>query len=443
MLMRDGRSGASLFVVILSAALLLTFEVRGFAQAPETDASTEGAPMAGAETFDVSPDFFPIFPWSRLSSFPGDTVTREEAVAGIAECNFTVAGFVLPEDLPLCEKYGLKAIMHPGIIDRGKVKEQSDAEVEAAAKEAIERAGDSGAILGYHLMDEPGASLFPKLGVAVAAVKKYAPGKLAFINLFPGYATIGAPDQSQLETPSYREYLERFVEEVQPQVISYDDYMVQYSMDLENQKHTAQYFSDLLEVRDVAIEHGLPFWNVVSSNQIRPHTTIPSPANLQLQAYTTLAAGGKGLVWYTYCHGGYAYRPIDENGNRTMVWQYLQMVNRQVKTLGPIMNSLRSTGVYFTDPPPLEGAPVLPGELVQTVETDVPLMIGEFEAEDGARYVMPVNLSLERSAKIALQFADGVDEATVISAENGAELGIEEGNAWWLVAGQGALIRLR
>jgi hypothetical protein len=86
---------------------------------------------------------------------------------------------------------------------------------------------------------------------------------------------------------------------------------------------------------------------------------------------------------------------------------------------------------------------VLPGELVRSVEADVPLMIGEFEAEDGSRYVMPVNLSLERSAKIALQLADGYDGATVISAENGAELGIEEGNAWWLVAGQGALIRLQ
>ncbi|MGC9318381.1 MAG: hypothetical protein ACP5KN_10175, partial [Armatimonadota bacterium] len=265
----------------------------------------------------------------------------------------------------------------------------------------------------------------------------------AYINLYPGYATIGAPDTSQLETPSYHEYLERFVEEVRPQFISYDDYMVQYSMDLQDSERAAQYFRDLLEVRSVALEHDLPFWNIVSSNQIRPHTTIPSPANLQLQAYTTLAAGGRGLSWYTYCHGGYAYRPIDENGSRTMTWQYLQMVNRQVKTLGPIINSLASTGVYFTAPAPVEGATLLPGEIVQAVEADVPIMLGEFAGEDGARYVMPVNLSLERSARIALQLAEGHGEATVISAEDGSELAMEEGNALWLVAGGGALIRLR
>src|SRR5437763_16497800 len=27
-------------------------------------------------------------------------------------------------------------------------------------------------------------------------------------------------------------------------------------------------------------------------------TTVPSPANMLLQAYTTLAAGAKGLTWY-------------------------------------------------------------------------------------------------------------------------------------------------
>ena len=36
-------------------------------------------------------------------------------------------------------------------------------------------------------------------------------GKLAHINLYPNYATLGAPDRSQLGAPTYTEYLERFV----------------------------------------------------------------------------------------------------------------------------------------------------------------------------------------------------------------------------------------
>src|ERR1700722_8773820 len=107
-------------------------------------------------------------------------------------------------------------------------------------------------------MDELGAGDFPALAKAVAAVKKYAPGKLAYINLFPDYATLGARDASQLEAASYTEYLERFVNEVHPQMISYDNYKVQFGNDLKNGAETADYYHNLLEVRRVAREHHLP-----------------------------------------------------------------------------------------------------------------------------------------------------------------------------------------
>jgi len=131
----------------------------------------------------------------------------------------------------------------------------------------------------------------------------------------------------------------------------------------------ARYYGDLLEVRRVAMKHGLPFWNIVSSNQIRRNTTIPSPANLLFQAYTTLAVGGRGVSWYTYYSGagqrGYAYAPIDKSGNKTDTWRYLQLVNRHIRTIGPMMNRLKSTGVFFTSPPPVEGLPLLPGRLLK------------------------------------------------------------------------------
>lgn len=417
-----------------------------FAQIADDTAERTAAVMAELEPLQTPDDFFPILPWDPLRGW-NDETGPADALEGIAECNFTMAGFVKPADLPACEALGLKALVFGtagrGPLKRDEWKKLSNEEIDAFFKQVVEDAGDSDAILGYYLLDEPGAGLFPKLAAGVAAVKKYAPGKLAYINLFPGYATIGAPDMSQLETQTFNEYLERFVTEVKPQLISYDDYMVQYSMDLENPGRASRYFIDLLEVRGVARKYGLPFWNIVSSNQIRAHTTIPSPANLAMQAYTTLAAGGRGVTWYTYNARGYGYAPIDKHGNRTMTWQYLQMVNRQVKTLGPIMNGMRSTGVYFTSPAPVESAPLLPGEVVRGLKTDVPMMLGEFIAHDGARWAMVVNLSLQKSAKVALDLQEGYQQGTVISAEDGSELGMEEGNAVWLAAGQGALIKVR
>jgi len=150
------------------------------------------------------------------------------------------------------------------------------------------------------------------------------------------------------------------------------------------------------------LKNNIPFWNVVSGNQVRPQTTIPSPANLALQAYTSLAAGASGIRWYTYWKGGYNYAPIDENENKTLTWRYLQEVNRQAIMLGTIIKQLKSTGVYFTSPAPEGSLPLLPGKYVKSVESDAPLMVGEFMNKDGERYVMVVNLSLERTANFIL-----------------------------------------
>ena len=404
------------------------------------------SPMLEIEALQTALAFFPILPWGPTHGWD-DHVDPEQDLAGMAACNFTIGGFARAADLPMCEKLGLKAIIYPdqatGRIDRSEWNKLSDEEIDSRIKTLVEACGDSDAILGYYIIDEPGALLFPALGKAVAAVKKYAPGKLAYINLYPNYATIGAPDKSQLDTDSYTEYLERFVKEARPQVLSYDNYMVQYSMDMKEDAPAAKYYTNLMEVRRVALEYGIPFWNIVSSNQIRPHTTVPSPANLLFQVYTTLAAGGRGVSWYTYYARGYGYAPIDESGNKTVTWQYLQAANRQVKTIGPMMNGLESTGAFFTSPAPVDGLPLLPGELVAAVECDAPVMVGEFAAQDGARYAMVVNLGLDDSAKLVITLADSYECVQIASPEDGSWAPMDVEKGLWLAAGQGALARLR
>jgi hypothetical protein len=276
----------------------------------------------------------------------------------------------------------------------------------------------------------------------VRSVKRYAPGKLAYINLFPDYAKTGTGADSQLETRTYSEYLERFVREVKPQFLSYDNYQVQYSGDLKKTKETASYFGNLLEIRRVALANGLPFWNIVAANQLRTESTVPSPSNLLLQAYTTLAAGGRGLSWYTYYSGGYPYAPIDDSGNRSLTWHWLQEVNRQVSVLGPTMNRLRSTGVYFSAPPPADGLPTLPGRAVTAVESDASLMVGEFKGSEDVDFVMIVNLSLEKSTKIVIKTAPDLKDIKIVSAEDGSLVPMDNQAGLWLVAGQGVLIRL-
>ncbi|HZZ41974.1 MAG TPA: hypothetical protein VFE58_03490 [Tepidisphaeraceae bacterium] len=402
------------------------------------------AAAAGCASHKVQPvpqDFFPIMTWELP---PRSALIRDPhaGLGSIAECGFNTASFVRPEDLSECRRLGMHAIVYSEPL-RVKWNAITDAQIEAYVRELIKGTANDPTVLGYFLKDEPGVGVFPALAKAVAAIKRLAPGKLAYINLFPDYATLGAPNLSQLGTASYTEYLEKYVAEVKPQFISYDNYRIQFSNDLASPAAAESYFHNLLAVRQVALEHGLPFWNIVSSNQIRNVTPPPSPANFLLQAYTTLAAGGRGVTWFTYYPGGYGYAPVDHQGHRTATWSYLRLVNDQVRMLGPIMAKLQNTGVYFTNSTPIAGLPHLPGKVVQKMESTAPMMAGEFTNPAGEQFVMLVNLSLEHSAKVHLSGHFSKDNLRRISPVDGSLIDLEKDGSLWLTAGEGALLRVQ
>ncbi len=412
-------------------------------------ATTSPAPTRFEYASVSKPEFFPILPWDPHNGWKQPFApTKPDGLESIAECNFNMAGFVFPKDLPKCEKLGLGALVLPseaGFTSFAYTRQWqtlSDEEIERRVKAMIDAAGNSPAIVGFFIMDEPGAKDFPALGKAVAAVKKYAPGKLAYINLYPDYATIGAPDKSQLGTENYTDYLERFVAEVKPQAMSYDNYMVEMSMDLTHAAKCISYYRNLLEVRRVAQDHHLPFLNIVTANQIRPFSTPPSPANLQFQAYTTLAAGYRGITWFTYYQRGYHYAPIDSTGRKTLTWAWLKEINRQVATLAPVMSHLNSTGVFFTRPAPAPNLPLLPGEVVESMTCPTPLMIGEFKDNAGKPYVMVVNLSLEKSANFHLKTKQPDQSLSVVSVMDGSLSPFDQKAGCWLTAGHGTLLAL-
>ena len=391
---------------------------------------------------------------------------QAKGLKSMAVGNFTLADCAAPQDLKLCEKLGLSVVVSvdPHLFGDQWAK-MSDEQIDSYIKKMVKEGGKSKAIIGYHICDEPSSTTFHALAKAVAAVRKYAPGKWAPINLYPNYATIWTENQikSQLGTKTYMEYLEKFVETVKPDIITYDNYMVQMSMDLKQSERAGKYFTNLIDVRKIALKHNLPFWNVISGNQVRPHTPIPSPANLALQAYTSLAAGAGGLRWYTYWKGGYNYAPLDENENKTMTWRYLQEVNRQSVMLGTIIKQLKSTGVYFTTPAPEPSLPVLPGEYVKSIESDCPMMVGEFLSKNGERYILVVNLSLEKSANFVvntinpdeLMYTVSLGEDTpylvdfeaskrsAFSAKTGwkPKTEAELGKGLWVPAGEGIMIK--
>jgi hypothetical protein len=415
-------------------------------------------PNATAESLGLTPfvtpdDFYPIYPWDQFPQEFKPYETLETSLPGVRECGFNLAGFIKPQDLNQCDTLGLKAIVMVG----GNWKEMSDENIDARIKEFVEKSKGHDCVIGYYLVDEPGAKSFPALGKAVAAVKKYDPGKLAYINLFPSYATTDSVKNpnSQLQTKSFAEYLERYVQEVKPQFISYDNYMVEYSDDMQDVGKASVYYADLLQIREIAQKYKLPFWNIVSCNKIQGDTPSPSAARFAFQAYTTLAAGGSAIGWFIYYHrpNDFSYSPIDAEGRRTESWQYLQAINKHIRTLGPIMNKLDSTGVYFTSPTPVPNLPTLSGKLIKNVTTTfsprgfnkaIPaVMVGEFSSRDGNDYVMLVNCSLAYSVKYNLDAVKTYQKIEKISPIDGLPSPTDfKKFGEWILPGHGVLLKM-
>src|SRR5687767_2403223 len=172
----------------------------------------------------IQPGFFPILPWSPLHGWEAPYVEHPHGLQSIADCGFTLAGFVQTRDLPECARLGLKAIVAPPkrprymreewrlLVETGELDDyvrRRVAEVSAAP--------GAECVVGYFVLDEPGAAMFPVLGEVIAAFARHAHGHLAYVNLYPNYATIqtfdesGAAQKSQLQTATYAEHLERYV----------------------------------------------------------------------------------------------------------------------------------------------------------------------------------------------------------------------------------------
>jgi hypothetical protein len=395
--------------------------------------------------------FYPIMAWNYETH-------DKKLFRGMAESNFNTVGFIMPSNLPAVEEAGLKAIIIPeggSIYGPMHWPGFSDEKMDRKVKEMIGSTADNESVLGYFLMDEPPVTAFKYLAEEVKSVKKYAPGKLAYINLCHNYATT-----SQLGTESYTDYLKKYVKVVHPQFLSYDNYMIQYSANLKNKERTLKYFKNLLSIRKIALKNGLPYWNTIPSMQLRKRISPPTLANMMLQVYTSLAAGYDGISWFTYSpNWDYSYNvhsPVDGLMHKTKTWHAIKEVNRQVLALAPVINRLTSTGVYFTSSMSIKSLPKLPGKNIKSVQSSQPLMVGEFVDDRGNAYAMFVNLSLERSAEFTFSTQSAINEAwhiidgrrkntrakkkNILKAKNGTHY---EGKKIVLKAGAGKLIEIK
>ncbi|MCE4564686.1 hypothetical protein INQ51_10225 [Maribellus sp. CM-23] len=339
------------------------------------------------------------------------------------------------KQLELCKKYGMAAIVSlPGFVKGATEGRKASAEVMRH-----ESFPDYDACWGYMLRDEPSSKDFPNLSYMVNYLKTNRPGKLAFINLFPNYAS-----SEQLGTASYEEHVTRFVNEVNPEVLCMDhypymepdisalnlDHTSDWVLDKENpliEKISRTGYCENLEVlREVSMKKGIPFWNFFNVMPFGQHSD-PTEAQLRWQVYTSIAYGAKGILYFCYqspsgSHGsifekGGAILTVD--GRKTRHYEEAKRINLGIKNLGNVLMNLESTGVYRVsrnDNP----NKILKGTCI-TELTEGDYLIGEFIHSDGRRAVLINNYSYAYTAWPTVVFDANPEEIIEIDQNSGLE----------------------
>ncbi len=371
-------------------------------------------------------EFFPIMAWG---STPGNPAVLNE----MAECGINVAGFVVPEHLDAVSQAGLKAFVMDYRASGYDFQNIDPNVVRSNVQSLVKEVGTHPALYGYYVKDEPNMREYPGLAVVTEAFLEQSPDKIPYINLFPNYAS-----QNQLGTDNYWNYVETFVNEVNPPIISYDHYAI-----MEDEPLREGYFTNLEAMRLASVRYKRPFWNVVLTTAHFKYRE-PSFADIRFQVFTTLAYGGKGISYFTYFAPGFGncrMSPIDQFGNKTQTWYYLQNTNMMVKMLAPTLVNLTSIGVYHIGEIP-SGCLGLPNNaLVRTVFGNGNFLVGEFVHSDGTNYVMIVNKDFRIFAYFRIELNDPKSHIRRVSSYSGhLEDMVDEGD--WLAPGQGVLLQV-
>ncbi len=271
------------------------------------------------------------------------------------------------------------------------------------------------ALYGYYIADEPcGAGIRPDIASCddepelikqwIEHFRTRDPDKLAYVNLLSAQGETRKP-LSDDARETFRAYLDTYLSEADPgrslDVASFDRYPFNCDGPLfVDQDH----FCNLRTLREKAA--GRPFWAHVLSTSTG---TIcdPDAAQLRFMAFSPIAYGARGLVYFTYSRPSdeFGEALVDAAGQPTAKYETAQAINRYIsRILGPIvMQSPFIRAIHASTDPTGEdlsddelALPFTSSSLTIVKLAPQSVFVGMFEDEASSRitYGLVVNKSL-------------------------------------------------
>lgn len=233
-----------------------------------------------------------------------------------------------------CEKHGI-GVFANGVVPGWWGGHGENAGGFAAAvpvesyEKARERYEDHPAIWALDMGDEPSALEFPHYGKLFRETERLFPELLPYLNLYPNYGVLATCTEEQVKrqlgTETYDEHIDRFIECVDSDYISYDYYM--YSATAEGA------YENLHVVSEKCRQSGRDMWIVLQVNSSKEEEWI-SLAQLRHQAYTALAFGARIINWACWTKGWWHNLVLDDAGRPTIQYDRMYAVNRELHATG-------------------------------------------------------------------------------------------------------------
>ena len=310
--------------------------------------------FAHAQTYHqpkpVAPKDFAVMAW-------GTSPSGAEQLRGMREAGLNVSGFCRIEDLESVRAAGLACFVSSKRIESyDPTHLPPDEAIRPVVAELKKQIGANPAALGFFLSDEPAAPDMPGLGRLAQLLREAMPGMWPYVNLFPYRVS-----PNRLGTSDYDAYVRMLVETIGQPFLSYDNYS------LVNGEMLDYFYTNLEIMRRLSLETKTPFWNCILANSHFNYME-PSDATFNLQVYSTMAYGGRGIQYFTYFAptiGNYRLAAVDQFGNRTATWDMLRRINNQIHALAPTLIRLDSTGVYHYPDVPEQGRPLSSSTIIR------------------------------------------------------------------------------
>ena len=412
---------------VLLVFLLMSFVLSAFA--------LEKAPIERATA-----DEFYLMPMSGEPA--ASDKWREEDYAwyckDLYECGFNATGFIPIKYLKYAKENNLKCNI--GCFDLRNDKEK---DINKRAEDWAKKINDAipaeyrDTVLRIYTQDEPFPKDLEADSAYAKAMAKY--GLVSYINFNPNYSDIllGQP---------YDEYVDSFVKQCGLDYVIYDN----YSWDVDEGFQEDRFYSNMEEIARIARNNNAKFFNIILASAHFNYAK-PTDYSLNVQVWSTLAYGGRGIGYYKYIdpeRTNYVGSAYDKYGRKTETWYITQGINYAIHNLNHVYKDLEWVNTFHWGNIPKGCQGPETAKLIKSFKPSCRggenLVVGEFVGKkDGKYYALLVNKDPKHSVHVnGLEFNKGTKNMLILdySFEERREMTFEWERTW-IQPGHALLIR--